>query len=166
MNLFGSLFRCCSTFSLKPTRSLDALAGNNAQLKKSLELFASNNVTESVAIALKAYQDEFLFTDSETILTSSSNQDRINRPCFWFISELLGSLGPHHPETASTIARMSLISEMSSPIKLRVIQKRHGGYPVRLNNGKWTWQGPHWSRPNNRTWRTGYSSDFTYGSGK
>lgn len=142
---------------------LDDMALGNHNLVKALEHFRSNEISESLSIALVEYTKEFAASDPELNLTTSVIDDRNNRPCFRFLTELLGSLGPHHPETSATIARMQRVGEAATPFKPRVIAKQHGGYPVRLNNGKWTWQGPHWSRRNNRTWKTGYSSDFTFG---
>jgi len=144
------------------------IANSNPNLKQSLELFESNRIQDSLEIALREYHSESSNTPSERIFVSSRREDESNRPAYAFLSSLLASLGPKHPETIRTLALMKSTSEEeeATPFIPRIIQKRHGGYPVRLNNGKWTWQGPHWSRHNNRTWKTGYSSDFTYGMGK
>jgi hypothetical protein len=146
--------------------SLQKLSVNNIKLKESLELFESNEVPRALEIALEEYRLEFQSQNAENILLSSKPVDESTRPAYTFLSSLLASLGPKHPETIKTIALMRSTHPEATPFKLRIIQKSHGGYPVRLNNGKWTWQGPHWSRHNNRTWKLGYSSDFTYGWGK
>ena len=143
----------------------DLVEGND-RLKESLDLFEGNNVGRALEIALQEYRIEFQGHDACETLKPSPRDARSNRPAFEFLSSLLASLGPQHPETVKTIALMRSTHPEATPFKQRIVQKSHGGYPVRLNNGKWTWQGPHWSRHNNRTWKTGYSSDFTYGWGK
>jgi hypothetical protein len=155
---------CSRTYSSQV--SLQKIAASNERLKESLELFDSNEVPRALEIALQQYRVEFESHHSEDILSSSKTANESARPAFTFLSSLLASLGPKHPETIKTIALMRSTHPEATPFKPRVIQKSHGGYPVRLNNGKWTWQGPHWSRHNNRTWKSGYSSDFTYGQGK
>ncbi len=153
-------------FASQASSSLEKLATENVRLKESLARFDSNDVSRALEIALEEYRAEFQTHQTEDILTTSKSSDESARPAFMFLSSLLASLGPKHPETVKTLALMRATHPEATPFKLRTIQKSHGGYPVRLNNGKWTWQGPHWSRHNNRTWRTGYSSDFTYGWGK
>ncbi len=163
-------FTTCRIPEIVPGRPssvyLDNLVAGNDRLKESLDLFESNDLTRAFEIAVQEYRSEFEANDTELILISSRNTDEAARPAFMFLSSLLASLGPKHPETVKTLALMRSTHPEATPFKPRIIQKAHGGYPVRLNSGKWTWQGPHWSRHNNRTWKTGYSSDFTYGWGK
>jgi hypothetical protein len=143
------------------------IAKANPNLSKALDLFESNQISESLDIALKEYKNELLISNPEKSFALSRLDDESSRPAFSFLSQLLASLGPKHPQTVRTLSHMrATVGDEATPFKPRIIQKQHGGYPVRLNNGKWTWQGPHWSRHNNRTWKTGYSSDFTYGYGK
>ena len=146
--------------------SLKNLAEGNSRLGESLEHFDSNDIPRALEIAVEEYRVELQSYDTRNILTNSKASDESARPAFAFLSSLLASLGPKHPETIKTLGLMRSTHPEATPFKIRKIQKSHGGYPVRLNNGKWTWQGPHWSRHNNRTWKTGYSSDFTYGWGK
>ncbi len=157
---------CCSTFTNRSGLSLEVIAATHPNLQTSLEHFHRNDIKHAIDIALDEYQKEHEERGSLATLMSSKNEDEKLRPAYSFLSQMMASLGPHHPETAGALARLESLSGPATPFKVRVIQKQHGGYPVRLNNGKWTWQGPHWSRPNNRTWKTGFSSDFTYGWGK
>lgn len=145
---------------------LEEVASTNPELTKALNMFNENNIRGALDIALTEYKTEFAATDPHQSMQSLLNPKHSRRPAFTFLSSLLSSLGPQHPETVATLAEMNSIGQTSSPFKIRTIRKRHGGYPVRLNNGKWTWQGPHWSRFNNRTWKSGFSSDFTFGWGK
>ena len=151
---------------LKSSRKLEDVAATNPNLAEALELFKSNKIREAFELALSEYKHELKGINADVSLTLPRYRMMSDRPCFWFLSELVGSLGGSHPETAATLALMETNSDIATPFKPRIVAKRHGGYPVRLNNGKWTWQGPHWSRHNNRTWKSGYSSDFTYGWGK
>jgi hypothetical protein len=158
--------RLVSSVSRGPAMKLDSLASMSPELTKALNMFNENNIRGALDIALRQYKTEFEKIDPDQSMLSSFSGKQSLRPAFTFLSSLLSSLGPRHPETVATLAEMSSIGETSSPFKIRTIRKRHGGYPVRLNNGKWTWQGPHWSRYNNRTWKSGFSSDFTFGWGK
>jgi len=160
-------FSAVSNTFRKGPLTLSDIANHNSKLSQALELFESNRIPESLNIALAEYRNEVEERNPEQSFVSSRLEDESARPAFSFLSQLLASLGPKHPETVKALSVMrATVGEEATPFKPRVIQKQHGGYPVRLNNGKWTWQGPHWSRHNNRTWKTGYSSDFTYGSGK
>lgn len=158
--------RMISSFSQPKTSSLDKLVLKNPQLSGALEKFRTNDIQSALRIAIDQYKQEFDSSDPQSILTFSRASDTVNRPAYTFLSEILASLGPRNSLAISAIAEMHSVEEESSPFKPRMIRRQHGGYPVRLNNGKWTWQGPHWSRRNNRTWKTGYSSDFTNGWGK
>ena len=142
------------------------IAKGNPALARALEMFNSNDLRGALEIALDEYKREFESADESELMKSPRNNSESSRPAFSFLSSLLASLGPRHPETLLTLSKMQSIGEEATPFLPRAIRKRHGGYPVRLNNGKWTWQGPHWSLNNNRTWKTGYSSDFTYGWSK
>ena len=166
-----SIFSFCqrwivNTPKVAPSPSLDELASRNSQLEKALEKFNSNDVRGAISLAVEEYKSEFRSMDPSLVFQAQRSVSDIDRPAYSFLSSMLASLGPRHPETVSALAAMRTVFDESTPFKPRIIAKRHGGYPVRLNNGKWTWQGPHWSRSNNRTWKTGYSSDFTYGRGK
>ena len=164
--VFSSASRIMSKNTLIEGNRLDELGRRNQKFASALELFNANDINGALQIALKEYSTESTSQHPRDLFTCSKAEDELNRPAYSFLSELLRSLGPNHPETLATLAKMSHSVAESEPFKPRVIKKRHGGYPVRLNNGKWTWQGPHWSRYNNRTWKTGYSSDFTFGWGK
>ena len=156
-------------FASTPVRSnstLDELANTNHILRSALDMFNSNRVDEALSLSLEAYANEMSECDPRAVLTTSLPCNESTRPSYTFLSMLLSSLGPSHPGVISTLAEMQAMGDEATPFKPRVVQKQHGGYPVRLNNGKWTWQGPHWSRKNNRTWKSGFSSDFTYGMGK
>lgn len=155
-----------SSSPYKTAISLEALAASNETLKSSLFLFQSNDIKQALDLAFQEYTRELEQTSADSTLSLSRSENDASRPAYSFLTELMGSLGPQHPDTVDTLARLESLTGPASHFKVRVIQKQHGGYPVRLNNGKWTWQGPHWSRHNNRTWKTGYSSDFTYGWGK
>jgi hypothetical protein len=146
--------------------SLEQCASINSSLARALDLLNSNETKAAIDIAIHEYKAEFDQYDNTDSFVKSKSDYEIARPAFSFLSSLLSSLGPRHPDTIAALALLRAGRDEATPFKPRVIAKRHGGYPVRLNNGKWTWQGPHWSRPNNRTWKTGYSSDFTFGQGK
>ena len=145
---------------------LSALTNNNPKLDRALELLESNDIEGALRIGIDEYKKELESLDLKLVFTRSRSSDGITRPSFHFLREMIGSLGPTHPAGIAALAEIQQLSEEATPFKPRVIKKRHGGYPVRLNNGKWTWQGPHWSRTNNRTWKTGYASDLTFGWGK
>lgn len=164
---FAQLRTCVSpSTSHSPPHSLETLCLNRPIFASALELLNKNETSSAIDIAFAEYKREVEGLDAESVLVSSKVDDERNRPAFSFLSQMMASLGPRHPDTLRAMGMLASVSGPVTPFKLRVIQKRHGGYPVRLNNGKWTWQGPHWSRNNNRTWKTGYSSDFTYGRGK
>jgi hypothetical protein len=158
--------RLFSAGLLGVSRSLEEISNGNLRLQKALEMFNDNDIPGAISIAVDEYKTEFRSSDPEAVFVYQRSVSEMNRPAYSFLASMLASLGPRHPETISALAAMRSGCDEASPFKPRVIAKRHGGYPVRLNNGKWTWQGPHWSRSNNRTWKTGYSSDFTYGRGK
>jgi hypothetical protein len=155
-----------SAVSISSPQSLETLCLNRPILSSALDLLNKNETSSAIDIAFAEYKREVEGLDAESVLVSSKVDDERNRPAFSFLSQMMASLGPRHPDTLRAMGMLASVSGPVTPFKLRVIQKRHGGYPVRLNNGKWAWQGPHWSRHNNRTWKTGYSSDFTYGRGK
>lgn len=164
---FAQLRKCVSPSAPRsPPHSLETLCLNRPILASALDLLNKNETSSAIDIAFAEYKREVEGLDAEAVLVSSKVDDERNRPAFSFLSQMMASLGPRHPDTLRAMGMLASVSGPVTPFKLRVIQKRHGGYPVRLNNGKWTWQGPHWSRHNNRTWKTGYSSDFTYGRGK
>lgn len=169
--MFGirSLVRATSFSSnVRPgtSKNLQDLANENPEFSKAIQMLTSNDIAGAIEIAMNEYKKEFDGQNMAAVFVSGSTVSDEGRPAFSFLSSMLASLGPRHPETASAIAMLRTITQEATPFKPRRVEKRHGGYPVRLNNGKWTWQGPHWSRGNNRTWKTGYSSDFTYGWGK
>lgn len=152
--------------TLKKSVSLDRVVSRNETLSEALELFRANDVEAALRISLSEYKKEFNSMDHYMTLNSSHGNEEASRPAFTFLSEIIASLGPRNSLAISAIAEMQSVGEECTPMNPRLIRRHHGGYPVRLNNGKWTWQGPHWSRRNNRTWKTGYASDFTYGWGK
>ncbi len=155
-----------SSYSSPAILSPTEIAKGNPALARALEMFNSNDLRGGLEVAVEEYKREFASLDGAEFVQSPRNNSESKRPAYSFLSSLLASLGPRHPETLLTLSKLRTIGEEATPFLPRIIRKRHGGYPVRLNNGKWTWQGPHWSLGNNRTWKTGYSSDFTYGWGK
>jgi hypothetical protein len=46
-----------------------------------------------------------------------------------------------------------------TPMKQRYLQRRRGGLPRRLLNGKWLWEGPHWSIKNKNSMKSGFNSN-------
>lgn len=148
------------------SHSLSALTNKDPKLDRAVELLESNDIEGALRIGIDEYRKELESSDLKLVFTRSRSSDGESRPSFKFLTEMIGSLGPTHPAGIAALAEIQQLSEEATPFKPRLIKKRHGGYPVRLNNGKWTWQGPHWSRTNNRTWKTGYASDFTFGWGK
>jgi hypothetical protein len=146
--------------------SMREIAERNTFLSEAYERFQANDVETAIRISIAEYRREFVEADHCSSLTSDGASDEAKRPAFTFLADMIASLGPRNEMAISAIAEMKSVGEVARPFIPRVIRRQHGGYPVRLNNGKWTWQGPHWSRRNNRTWKSGFSSDFTYGWGK
>jgi hypothetical protein len=127
-----------------------------------IERFLSGDVQGSLEKALTMYGEEFVTFDPITLASEQPWEADTNRPHRRILELMMKSLDPVHPAVIKTRASLEVLLDRKTtrPVIPKRVYIRSGGLPRRQLNGRWTWEGPHWSVYNKNQIKTGHAGSL------
>ena len=144
----GTLFRMLSNDTL------------DDKIRHAIKGFLAGSSRLSLDTALSLYGAEFVSFDLHTLSNEKTWEAQSLRPCRTVLELMMTAMGPMDNDVLDIRSKLQLLLDRkpTSTVIPKVVLIRRGGLPRRLLNGKWMWEGPHWSMRNKKQIKTGHSS--------
>ena len=129
---------------------------------ESVRIFLNGDHAKGLAQAFFNYKNEFTRIGPQDVLTMPVWEEKKKRPHKEILTLMMQSLGPLNPLTIETQAKLKGEHDNlpHTPMQPRYLERRRGGLPRRLLNGKWMWEGSHWSIKNKNKMGSGHESNM------
>ena len=130
------------------------------EVREVITQFLNGKCVECLDIALRLYAEEFVSFNIHTLSNEKTWEAQSRRPCRQVLELIMASMGPLNHDVLSARSKLQILLDRraTSPVIPKIVRLRRGGLPRRLLNGKWMWEGPHWSIRNKNQIKTGHST--------
>ncbi len=151
-----SVARCSA--SSAAMKHLTQIKPSNAAVR----CFLNGDQATGLEHAMRNYKAEFDRIGPEGVLTMQWWEEKKKRPNKEILTLMMQSLGPLNPLTIQTQAKLQgdIQKLPHTSLQPRYLEQRRGGLPRRLLNGKWMWEGSHWSIKNKNKMGSGYETNM------
>ena len=130
--------------------------------RKVASFLHAGKLVEALDQALQLYGTEFVSFNVSKLDQESFWEAQTNRPMRTTLVLLMQTIGPQHEAVINAKGKLRLLldAQPSAPLFNKKLYPRRGGLPRRLLNGRWLWEGPHWSIKNKNQIKTGHQNSL------
>ena len=126
--------------------------------KEALKPFFKGEHQKAFELMLQSYANELTALSPAEHQAETEWEAISHRPIRFILTDMMTSLGPMNSAVLEARGKLSVLLDrkQSTPLYNKKLHPRRGGLARRMLNGKWKWEGPHWSIKNKNTIRTNH----------